>query len=947
MKRLLTGAIICLLVSYVVAVSGSYWDGDGLKSFHLSEDYCFQRISDTTGSLWLAHSNRMALGKPFQVPSPYPDDRELTDNLPYRFKASFPAGSGQEYLYAAGLWVGGIKGNDTLVSHAFDYVAPVPELNPPPCPEGAFTTVSEWADIEHIATAYDTIVLGDTLFRCQVGDCRDWYPLGIKVTSHSYTWESPPYDAVVIVEYTIKNIDTSRLEEGWVGLYTDCDIGVGEETAGGDISGFIDGAVDGNGDWVDLDIGYSVDMDGDPAPFGFDDSSTRGAFGTQVLGLSGGEHDINYNWWMIDRSDDFEWAPRPNEAGLRDLGGSMAVAYGDSNKYYLMSHDETDYNQIEAGLIHPGWQMPGEDGARAAWGGDTRFLVSAGPFDLEPSEEIVFTVAFIAGENAVNNPFAEMWFDPADPLAVADYYELLRTDDLIVAGLAARAIHENGLSYPPPGPPDDFSLISYRDISAAFRWSRKYARDMAGYQLLFRTEEAEWDVAAVVDDPDTIAAVYGLIPDSVYYFAVAAVDSGGAVGKTSPIIELQTGLPHPPAVLNGSCQRTYPVLVWRRSIDSEVNAYRVYRFEAGVADTLLLAELSDTGFVDLSAEMAHTYTYYVTSLSPDAESAPSSPVTLVPMRLNAGILAVNASPGNITSNLVYDLDFCDTLFERALGEFGYSYRRLAGGAPLTLDELALYSLVIIGCENRGGSLPQEIENLLPLYLDNGGRVVLILRHAARDILPEADSQVVVFGPHTFFNRYLMIDSSYIGPLRIQSGYRLTGDLIGADADINGWPRLDWDSVKVNGFGYNVYDGLPYCGFVWPRSPAETVYRYRSGDETGITQGQVDAIRYRGDDYRFYLFNMPLSLMEVDSAAAALRAAVVDLGGHFVCGDINADMRFNVGDIVSYIRWLYGTAEPANLWQAGDVDCSGTYDMGDILVMVNYYSGKGLAPDCCR
>jgi hypothetical protein len=87
-------------------------------------------------------------------------------------------------------------------------------------------------------------------------------------------------------------------------------------------------------------------------------------------------------------------------------------------------------------------------------------------------------------------------------------------------------------------------------------------------------------------------------------------------------------------------------------------------------------------------------------------------------------------------------------------------------------------------------------------------------------------------------------------------------------------------------------------------------------------------------------------MDIDLAAAALRAAVIDLGEHYICGDINEDLRFDIGDIVAYIRWLYHEVEPANLWVAGDVDCSGTYDLVDVLILINFYCNKGLAPDCC-
>jgi hypothetical protein len=932
----------------VTAAAESLWPGKNSPSSPAESDNCFQRVSDTVSGLWLAHSNRMAYGRPFGIDSPYPDDMEQTENLPYIFNANFPARSRGEYLYAAGLWVGGIKGNDTLVSHAFDYVAPVPELNPADCPEGSFQTGYGWADVEHVSVACDTIVLGDTLFRCQVGDCNDWYPLGIRVTSHSYTWESPPYDRSIIVEYTIQNIDSTPIEEGWVGIYADCDIGVLPDAHSDDISGFIDRAIDSTGAWVDLNIGYSIDMDGDPVEHGFDENSHRGVLGVQVLGLSVPDYNVNFNWWVIDRMAGYDWAPRKDDLILRDLGGSFAAAYGDSNKYFVMSSPEADYNQIESGYFHRGWVVPDQIGAEVAWGNDTRFVISAGPFDLAPSEEVTFTVAFVAGDNVISNPFINMWFDPGDPMSVSDYYELLQLDELVASGFAAASIFREGYHLPPPGPPTAFRLVEYDDIFATFVWPQKYAHDMAGYGLLKKTGNGSWEVVATNAPDDTTAVFDNLDPEITYSFAVASVDSGGAVGMATPSISLLPGLPHAPAIFKGTSHQMYPVLEWAPSIDSDIEFYRLYRYEAEYNDTVMLAQLTDTIYIDLGVAAAHTYEYFVTAVTfSEMESMPSSSVTLVPLTLISGILALNANRGNITSNLVFDLDYVDSLFARGLDGMGYTLRRTYGEAPLTIYDLSSYSLVIVSTENRNGALSENLKDILPVYLANGGKVILIIRHAGAGQTPAANPQVVNFGTHSFFSNYLMVDSSFIGPLRIDPGYKLVGDLVGAKPEGSMLPTLRWDSIKVNQFGYDVPNALPYCGYIWPREPAEIIYRYQAANPDSQTHNQINGIRYRGDDYQFYLLNFPLSLMEIDSAATLLRSAVTDLGEHFICGDINADMRFDIGDIVSYIGYLYRDLDPVNLMVAGDVDCNGTYDLADVMVLINFYSLKGLAPGCCQ
>jgi hypothetical protein len=890
----------------------------------------------------------MAIGKPFLSGVPFPDDEEQNENLPYNFEASFPAHSAKDYLYAAGLWVGGVKGDDTLVSHSFDYVAPIPELNPLACPDGGIKTQIGYADVEHIAVAYDTIVLGDTLFRCQVGDCNDWYPLGIEVTSHSYTWESPPYDRSTVVEYTIKNIDTSLIRDGWVGIYADCDIGTMGAAHLDDISGFIDGAIDSSGRWIDLSIGYSQDMDGDPGVIDFDEHSITGAFGVQVLGLSIPDYNVNFNWWTANAPSNIDWGPRQDDLFLRDLGGSFAAAYGDSNKYYLMSYDETDYNQIESGLNHSGWLQPGSVGPGIAYGNDTRFVISAGPFDLAPGQEVTFTVAYIAGDNVINNAFIPHWFEPSDPMSISDYYELLDLTELEASGLAALTAFENGMDYPPPGPPTDFVLTGFDDTYAAFACPHKFASDMMGYHLLQKTVGGQWQTAAVIEAPDTTVMIEGLDPDTEYVFAVASVDSGGAVGKPTNSIILMPSLPHAPELFTGNSQHMYPELNWSHSIDADVDFYRLYRVDVDLSDTLMICEQQDTTYIDFKTTGGRAYIYFVTTVSIDGfESLPSVPVRLVPLLLSSGVLVINQNSGAITSNLTFEKAYLDSLIFRGLADMSYNYMTTDAENPVSIYDLAEFSLIIISSENRTGALNSNLNEVLPVYLSNGGKVILMLRHAAVNRNPTASPQLIRLGPYSFISKYLMVDSSYIGPMIIEPSYQLIGDLTGATAAVETWPQLKWDSVRANNFGYGVPEGLPYTGYFWPREPAEVIYSYESSNIDSVTQGQANGIRYIGDDYSFYLLNFPLSAMELDSAAALLRTMVVDLNEHFICGDVNGDFHFNVGDIVAYVRYLYSDVEPIALETAGDVDCSGTYTMADILVLINFMMNRGLAPGCCR
>jgi hypothetical protein len=96
----------------------------------------------------------------------------------------------------------------------------------------------------------------------------------------------------------------------------------------------------------------------------------------------------------------------PRKAGaedhpFRDFGRGLGSPDGDRNKYYIMSNGEIDYNQLETAVSHTGegWLPPPKDAADFADGYDARYLLSFGPFNLDPGDTLPITMAYVAGEN--------------------------------------------------------------------------------------------------------------------------------------------------------------------------------------------------------------------------------------------------------------------------------------------------------------------------------------------------------------------------------------------------------------------------------------------------------------------------------------------------------------------------------------------------------------------
>lgn len=138
----------------------------------------------------------------------------------------------------------------------------------------------------------------------------------------------------------------------------------------------------------------------------------------------------------------------PRKAGtpddpFRDFGGFLGTPEGDRNKYYIMRHAEFDYDQLFCALDHTadGWLPRDEQAYNFADGFDTRYLLSCGPFDIDPGEVLPMSFAYIGGENFHTDCNAfENLFDANDPYP---FYNQLNFEDLGINSMWASWIYDN------------------------------------------------------------------------------------------------------------------------------------------------------------------------------------------------------------------------------------------------------------------------------------------------------------------------------------------------------------------------------------------------------------------------------------------------------------------------------------------------------------------------
>ena len=330
--------------------------------------------------------------------------------------AQWPAGSGVEYLWAAGLWVGGVTLGEKLVSTGqFEreiraittevedtiYEAIGGTLLRPPGNEDASgrrvpeadnnddddydnfgvalvdeETLNGYDDDDDGLIDEDFAQIGNQMMVCTLYDNTrlaseiypDHTPLNLKIVQSSYAWENDDADDFVGFEFEITNIGVAPVNDVYIGFFADSDIGPRERPgrAEDDMAGSYTGMVQARDQsWVPVTLGYMYDDDGD-------EGQTPGYFGVAFL-----NHDVDPTGVLAPESIALHSFHHFSGQASFDQGGDPT---NDSERYELLSED------VIQGNVQPERQN------------DFRFLISVGPFsELPPDGTLQFQAAIVVG----------------------------------------------------------------------------------------------------------------------------------------------------------------------------------------------------------------------------------------------------------------------------------------------------------------------------------------------------------------------------------------------------------------------------------------------------------------------------------------------------------------------------------------------------------------------
>ena len=397
----------------------------------------------------------------------------------------FPAGSGLEHLFHGGIWVGAVVNDTIYTSVGCDGWFGIYEMWPDAEPWGAIIERSVEPTVfcyspDAISQQDIIAVYTDTSAEIPLSptprdpwDNRKHFPLDVRITQKSYSWNIPGFDKFIIAEYIIENIGDYLLSDAYIGFFMDADIQhIDEDTYGAygpqdDITGFLKEYEVFPGDTQEVNIAWAADndghgdMDGGEIASVFTDKSPRSVIGMKVLDTPNPDLQISYNWWISNQMGaPIDWGPwlaenQPIWEAMNPYGSGnlfpdnvLGTPGGDVSKYFIMSNGEFDYDQIYS-CVWPEW-YPDEGWLpvnlsicdNLANGYDIRFLISFGPFDeIGPGESLLCVLAYVIGETLHVDPlnFAQN-FDPTTP---GEFYANLDFSSLVQNASIAQELYED------------------------------------------------------------------------------------------------------------------------------------------------------------------------------------------------------------------------------------------------------------------------------------------------------------------------------------------------------------------------------------------------------------------------------------------------------------------------------------------------------------------------
>ena len=290
----------------------------------------------------------------------------------------WPIGSGEAYIFGAGLWFGTIDNGDTLVTNSY-----IPNNGAHETEPGLSGT--NYNDSYNVIYMYgdnwpapvDTFPMApqDHVSHqdswCCFNDSLPWFhdtePIGLEFYQTVYVWNVSEIEDIVFFTHEVKNVTDHTLQDCYIAVVTDCDVGDEAAAPNDRNSGVV-------ARWYVIDS-ESIFVD-----------------------------NLGYQW---QEDPEAGWAEFPGVIGFDLLETPNDIGMSAFKRFTLSIEPLTDPDRYETlagydfmtGLYEPYDTFPSDPT-------DQRFLMSSGPFDLEPDQgaTLIFAVLLARWEGIYQTP---------------------------------------------------------------------------------------------------------------------------------------------------------------------------------------------------------------------------------------------------------------------------------------------------------------------------------------------------------------------------------------------------------------------------------------------------------------------------------------------------------------------------------------------------------------
>ncbi len=812
-------------------------------------------------------------------------------------------------LLSGALWIGGLAEDtsnhgefDTLVTTAGGGRYDIHEFQPANSSAESVWRVQNIADHEIYAIYYDTltdpeIVDSDTV------DNRPHMPLGLKITQHSRTWDSPGYDKYAVIDFYIENIYNRNLRDVWLGMSLDESQKQLKNNSRHETHNNRMGFVDFKGHGIGWMSGN--DMTTDNNRFYPDKFNT--IMGLMLVGSSQSDLKTNFNWWLTDRVSGYSWGPQWQsnfDIWGAFPGGGKGAPEGDIAGYRLMSNGEIDYDQT---FMAYDWTAKGwiaNDIKKRDYDSEnfiSDMLISFGPFDLNAGDIETVTVALLngfisdQGQNYLSDNTGEY---STDSISANEYREYV--DFSGISGMADTILsyYDQGFENIPPGAPRNFGFESWDDSRINLSWNRCYHSLLGDYRIYRGTESGLYDRVPItpVNFTDTFFVDNAVLDNTVYYYVIKSANIYGIEGGVSPEIIINSGQPQTPEGLAIKGGNARAELDWRANSDDDLKGYIIYRYYTDTEEPKIIDTVSATAYIDAGLNNGLRYRYKIKALDIYGNlSYCSDSVSVIPMAFDSGIMLVNA---NIDGPANPDYDSMAVFYESMLENYQHI---IVYECPPDLPQLSPYSTIIWCKEIIPGRIRFDRPEYLDLfsdYLDAGGKLIIAGTRIINNDLLEGS---VKFDKGDFYDKYFNlqgIDYPSIGSTEFTGGL----------ANRPGMPDFKIAAFKAERIVApfeNLTNRLFGIGALIPKDSSEVIYRYQAiNPDTSKYNGLPVAVIHRTDIYKTAILEFPLYYIETIESRDIL-FQILDIFGETV------DVEEQFIEIPDAIKLLQNFPNPFN------------------------------------